>query len=299
MKRIICVLCAISLALVLLTGCGSSPKKTLRVGVMPDLNCVPMSVAEQQGFLGANVELVLFRSAQERESALMSGAIDGCSSDMLAVCFAENAGQRLLMTSVTNGDYAIVASQEMDADSLVGMKLAVSTSTIIEYVADSIIEELGGDPASSETINVPKLPSRLELLATGEVDAIGVPEPFATEAENSGGVVLGRASELDILPSILCFSEQAVTEKAALIKAFAKAYDQAVAYMAETDRGDYLPAAVEALGLPDAANSVRLPDYRTTTLPERAQLERVERWLRGKALIDCEIVYEDLVWNGN
>ncbi|MCX6021838.1 MAG: MetQ/NlpA family ABC transporter substrate-binding protein, partial [Chloroflexi bacterium] len=65
-------------------------KKTgpLKIGVLAVVDMLPFQVAEDEGLwknLGAQVELVSFRSAVERDTALTAGEIDAVYSDMISL----------------------------------------------------------------------------------------------------------------------------------------------------------------------------------------------------------------------
>ena len=91
-----------ALALVLaLGGCApqAAPKETLslKVGVLPIVDVLPMYVAEQEGYFkeqNLQVELVLFPSALERDSAFVAGQIDGELNDPISTALLNKDGEK-------------------------------------------------------------------------------------------------------------------------------------------------------------------------------------------------------------
>lgn len=299
MLKIISVL-AVCMSMLLLPACSAMKKsEPLRVGMMSDINSIPYIVAKQQGFYDQNIEITVFMSPTDRDSALFSGNLDGCSTDVLAVCLAQNGDMPMFITSTTSGDYGVIAGKASGvkaASDLKGKEIGLSINTIIEYVTDCILADNKVDPSGITKTAVPKTPSRLELLEAGQISAIAVPEPFVTAAEKSGGVVIGRASDLGIAPCVMAFTGKAVEDKQSLIKAFDKAYDKAVDYMQKTPAEAYMPAVIEELGLPAITSEINLPEYLHTALPEKGQVERAANWLFEKELVDQQFTYEGLVW---
>ena len=83
------------------------------------------------------------------------------------------------------------------------------------------------DPSDIEKSIIPKIPLRLEMLQTGQVDAATLPEPFASSAIKSGAKVLDSTDNLGINPGVIIFAESSIKSKSEGIKAFYRAYDRA------------------------------------------------------------------------
>jgi len=79
-----------------LFGCQEDIKEnTLKVGILPNEEVLPLYVAEEEGFFekhDVNIEIVNFQSAAERDAALQAGAVDGVEGDLLAVALIRQGG---------------------------------------------------------------------------------------------------------------------------------------------------------------------------------------------------------------
>ena len=89
------------LSALLLAGCdgeGSTPSleglpaehQTLTMAVLPVIDILPFHVADQNGFfeqIGVNVELVPVKSAQERDTLMQTGQVDGMLTDFSRLCY--------------------------------------------------------------------------------------------------------------------------------------------------------------------------------------------------------------------
>jgi len=293
----------LSLGLVLLmlavtAACSSGRSgKALKVGIMPDFDSIPLMVAKEQGLLPENIELVIFMSPMDRDAALYAGELDGTISDILAVCQAKDGGFDVSITSKTDGCYGLLTAEPVSsAKELEGKQIGMSLNTIIEYVADRIITEDGGDPALVEKVSVPKIPSRLELLGNNQLDAITVPEPYVTAASAQGAHLVSTSAALGINPGILLFTRETVNDKADEIRALYKAYDAAVDYIHENASSVFMPDVIEELGLPEEAIDASLPDYTHAVMPSEEEVEAAMEWLQSKDMLKSEYAYDDLIW---
>lgn len=303
MKKILIFALITILIFALCSGCsgmgtGNAELQPLTLGLMSDLNSIPFIIAKQQGYLGDNVTIEIFKSSIDRDSALFSGNLDGTVSDLLAVALAQNGDFEAYATSTTNGRYGIAAtvvSGVKTAKDLEGKEIGLSLNTIIEYFVDRAVTLDGGDPKKVEKIAVPKMPTRLELLENNQIDAIGAPDPFITAAATSGATIVCTSDELGINPSCMFFTGSAVKEKSKELTALYKAYDKAVEYINNGDPAEFMPKVIEELGLPESAIDVVLPAYEKNTPVEKAEVEQAVEWLATHGLIKKTFEYADLV----
>ncbi|MGP1407076.1 ABC transporter substrate-binding protein [Selenomonas sp.] len=288
----------------LAAGCGGGKQElsTLKIGLMPDTDSVPFIIAQEKGYFkeeGLNVELHPFKSAMDRDSALQSGNLDGAVSDMLAVAFAKTGGFDVKVTSMTDGSYKLIAAPGMKpptVKALAGREVAVSRNTIIEYVTDHILESnaMTGDDIAK--VIIPQIPTRLELLQSGNLAAATLPEPMASIAVHNGCQFITGSDELGINPGVILFTGKSTKEKEAEIKAMYRAYNKAVAYLNSAARSEYIDLVVEKGGFPPAAkDALTLPVYHEAGLPKQSDVADCMAWLKRKALIEETYDYADLV----
>lgn len=306
MKRFLCIILS---AIMLLTttacaGTKSSKKelKELTIGVLPDLDSIPLIIAEQNGYFeesGAKIKIETFKSAKDRDSALQSGNLDGAISDMLAAAFAAEGGFDVKMTSKTDGSYKLLVNADKGIDSfdkLKGKDIAISQNTIIEYATDMMLKEANLKAGDVEKIAIPQMPVRLEMLQNGKVAAATLPEPLASSAIKNGAILLNSSDKLGINPGVLLFTTKATKDKSEEIKAFYKAYNKAVDYLNKEDKSKYIDGLIEKAGFPaDVKDVLVLPKYSKAVLPSEKDFENVINWLTEKNLIKNGYKYDDLV----
>ena len=314
MKKIAVLLLFVTL---LIAGCGASnsekkaetppqSKKPIVIGLMPDTDSIPFIIAEKNGYFkeeGVEVTLMPFKSAMDRDAAMQSGNLDGAVSDLLAVAFAKSGGFDVCVTSMTDGNYRLVAGKSVDlangVSTLKGKDVAVSNNTIIEYVTDQILAKNNMPDTDIEKVVIPQIPLRLEMLQNGKLAAATLPEPMASIAIFHGCKFVTDSAELGINPGVMMFTKAAVKDKNSEIAAVYRAYNKAVDYLASTDREKYIDFIIEKNGFPSEAKSaLKLPSYHKAALPEEKDITECMEWLNSKKLVSDKYSYQDLVVKG-
>ena len=280
----------------------------LKIGLLLIEDSIPFWVAEQEGYYqeqGIDVELIPFLSALERDSALAAGAIDAAISDPVGAILFDKGTGRLKITSLglgktpAEGVFAILASPKSDittAKQLKGVEIAVSNSTIIEYVTDKLLENQGFLPGEISKIEVKKMPIRMQMLLSNSVAAATLPEPLASIAAAKGAKVILKDSSThqSLSQTVIIFRTEFLTQKKATVQKFFKAYGDAVRSI-NADPEKFRPLFLEKGRIPPfMADSYPIPVY-----PEPAPFsidlyQPVIKWLAAKGLVD-EIPYKKMV----
>ncbi|MDK2933790.1 MAG: NitT/TauT family transport system substrate-binding protein [Clostridiales bacterium] len=301
-KMILIVLC--SFLLLIFTGCNSQLNEKITIGLMPDVNSVPFIIAAEKGLFkeqGLNVETQLFMSAVERDAALQAGKIDGCVSDILAVVFARQGGFDVKMTSVTDGDYVLLASKHSNIDNIRDLKnveIGLSTNTIIEYVTDTILTKNGLKEEEIKRMPIPKIPIRLEMLENGKIYGACLPQPLATLAEEKGAKVIATSSKQGLAPSVMVFNSDIIKQKKQAIKKIYEAYNQAVQLINDNPSSFMDLIVQKAKFPPEIRDAVQLPQYKKAELPKQEDVNEVLNWMEKKGLLKRQFKYNDMVEKG-
>jgi NitT/TauT family transport system substrate-binding protein len=280
----------------------SGSLETISIGVLPDVDSIPLIIADKNGYFkeeGVEVDIQHFKSAPDRDSALQSGNIDGAVSDILAAAFANDGGFKVKITSLTNGTYKLLVNKDKgikDIQALKGKSIAISTNTIIEYATDKMLEEGGLKPEDVHKVAIPQIPTRLEMLQNGKIDAATLPDPLASVAVKDGAALLNSTDKMGINPGVLLFTQDAIDKKSASIKAMYGAYDKAVEYLKKEPVSSYADVLINDVGFPEGIeDSISLPAYTQVTLPSQKDFDDVIKWLTDKKLIKNSYEFEQLV----
>ena len=301
MKKIACAV-LIMVMLTALSACSGKKLQAITVGVLPDVDSIPLIIADNNGYFkdeNLEVKIQSFKSAMERDAALQTGNLDGAVSDILAAAFAKEGGFDVKITSKTDGSYKLLVGKDSGIVDMAGLKdksVAISKNTIIEYATDRMLETAGMTGNDINKTAIPQIPTRLEMLQNGKIDAATLPEPLASVAMGNGAILLNSSDNLDINPGVLLFMTKTLNAKPDEIKAFYKAYNKAVDYLKTQDQSKYIDVLIEKAGFPpEVRDTIKLPAYSKAELPTEKDFNSVIDWLTKNNLIKGQYSFNDLV----
>ncbi|HPT69577.1 MAG TPA: MetQ/NlpA family ABC transporter substrate-binding protein [Syntrophomonas sp.] len=312
MRKLLTVM-LVGLCVFILVGCGDEgnnsqekvPQKTITIGVMPDVESIPFVIAEKNGYFtkaGVNVKIEHFTSAKDRDSALQSGKLDGVITDVLAVAFANEGGIDLKMIARSEGNILLMAGKDSGIktiNDLKGRSVGLSTNTIMEYTVDQMLVSAGMQASDINKIAIPPLPTRLEMLQGGKIDAAILPEPLAGLAIKGGAVTLSTTDELKNKAGAIAFTGKCLKENPNEIKAIVAAYNQAADDLQKQPPGNYIDYIIQEQGFPPAIkDSLTLPKYQHASAPDTKIVANVVEWMLDKQLIKNSFAYKDLTAEG-
>lgn len=307
-RKLVCwllIMCCLGLA-----GCNQADKSTesakseniIRIGVMPDVESIPLIIAEKNGYFekeGVQVKLVHFKSAKDRDSALQSGELDGVISDMVAVVFANEGGINIKAISRIDGNIALLAGKSSGIQSMSDLKgkdIGLSTNTVMEYSLDRMLQAAGMQPGDIQKIAIPQLPTRLEMLQGGKVAAAILPQPLSDLAVKNGATVLNSTDQMKNKAGVTAFTAKSLKENPQAIKAVFRAYNEAVVYLEKEPVANYIDFVIEAQGFPaEVKGSFTLPRYQPATAPDEKVFTDVIAWMTAKGNVKGSYKYSDLV----
>ncbi len=292
-------------ALSLLAGCSPQPAADttpIKFAALPILDVLPVYVAQEAGFFtqqGIQVEIVPVASAAERDQVVAAGQADGMVNDLLSVALYNRKQVQVQviryarLTAAGAPLYRILASPKSGitkVQDLAGVEIAVSQGSIIDFVTDSILTHEGVKEDQVKTVAVPKIPDRMSLLASGQVRAATLPEPFATLAIQQGAVVVvDDVAYPDIANSVISFRKPVMDERPGTVKKFLAAINQAVdelnvnpeKWRKLLDTYKLVPSAMVA--------SYPMPKFPGNSLPGQVQFDLAVNWALGRGLIDQKL----------
>jgi len=262
------------------TGAGEvdGPLSPLTVGMMPAVDTAPFFLARDAGYFsdeGLEVTFELFTSAQDRQSALQTGMIDGAMTDLVAVAVNVAGGFDIRATMLTDGVFPVMA-QPGAAE-----KRRVRIGLMEVSVANFLVDQWLSDDYTLEKVFINSIPARLEAVVSGQLDMGLFPEPVASVGEMRGLEKLLFEPVDGFSPDVIVFTGDARKNKSREIHAFHAAYNRAVADIAVDDS-----LAMDAIisNIPNVSEELRpfivLPEYHPARLPDDAAVTRIIEWTR-------------------
>lgn len=274
----------------------------ISLGAMSSMDYVPFVIAQREGMydsLGLKVNIVKFFSANDRDAAFQSGNIDGTVIDFTGAIIQQANGIDLKMVMKNDGFFYFIAGKNSGIQSLPqlrGKNVAVSRNTVIEFSTDKALESVGILPSQVNKPEINKIPLRLEMLQSGQVDASIFPDPFATIAKSNGHTSLVTTKDLNISVTGTMFTGKALQEKSREIEVLIKGYNQAIDYIKEHPVGDWSKILIEDTGLPaHLVDEIVIPDYKYASLPSQKDITVTIEWLKNKNLIPAVYDGKELI----
>ncbi|MDF1542199.1 MAG: ABC transporter substrate-binding protein [Anaerosomatales bacterium] len=325
MRRIVRFTLVLALAAALaLAGCSSDepaeapseqpgePAK-ITIGTLATQDSLPLWAAEEKGYFSdaglPEVEIVTFQSAQESQTAFVSGAVDALMTDLIVAANLHASGTPVIVPTVMlgatteQGRFAIVAAPGSDVTSmsdLAGVPVGTASATITEYILDMLMAEAGvaADVVKEE---VQKMPVRFQLLMSGQLAAASLPEPFVTLAELEGASIVPGGDDTmaasNISQSVLCVNKAFAdtAEGDAAVAALLEAWDAAVTDI-NADPDAFRTTLVSKARLPEPlTETYNVSDYPLAAPPAATDVQKVLDWMDEKGYLQAPITPADIL----
>jgi NitT/TauT family transport system substrate-binding protein len=291
-------------------ACTAQPAEpaTVRLGLLPILETLPMHVAQAEGLFaeqGLQVEFIPVASAAERDQLMQSGQIDGMINDLVSTVFYNQAEPQITVVRLARTatseypQYRVLAGKDSgitSVDGLSGVPIGISEGTVIEYVTDRLLEAEGLAADEIAYLAVPRIPDRLALLESGELQAATLPDPLASLALAGGAsVVVDDTRHPEYGNSLISFRKSFVDENPLAVRGFLAALEEATRRInADKSAWIELIAAQQLVPAP-LLEGYALPDFPPASVPSEAQFDDVVAWATAKGLISADVDYADSV----
>jgi NitT/TauT family transport system substrate-binding protein len=307
MKKLFVSFIALVVALGGLAGCSAGKSEesvTLRIGTGPIMDVLSLYLAEQENYFqdeGVTVEIVPFVSARDTFAAMQAEEVDGVWIDFVTLFLLNNAGteSRMICASWAEMAQLVILSTPdspiRNLEDLRGVDIAIGHNTISEFVITQILRAGGLDEKESQYVEVAAMPLRLEMLSSGQVEAVILAEPLASLAVYQGAHFVVNDAELGIPPGGLFFRQAVLEEHPEAIRALLRATNRAIeAVNAGPDQYEQL--FFEKSNIPEVLrDTFTVPHYSKCAAPGETVIQKFNDWMVEKGLLESPMPYERLV----
>jgi NitT/TauT family transport system substrate-binding protein len=310
MKRL--MLCLV-LAALALGGCAPAAPEitTLRIGVLPILETLPLYVAQSQGYFaaeGLQVEIIPAASAAERDQLMQADQIDAIINDLVSVLLYNKDQVQIVVVrfarvaSAQDPAYRILASKDSGISTvgdLANVPIGVSEGTVIEYVTDRLLQAEGLAAGDIQTIAVPKIADRMALLDSGEIKAATLPDPLSSLALQSGAkLIIDDTAHPEFGTSVLSFRLAIVDDSPQAVRAFLRAVEKATADI-NGDPAKWTTLLTDNKLVPaPLIGTYQLPVFPAASVPSEAQYADALAWAIERGLLSGSAAYAESVNDG-
>ena len=273
--------------------------ETLTMGILPAESAIPIILAYENGYfndLGLDVNIQAFSSPNDRNIAVQSGNVDGVIGDVMTAASFVDHGIPVVITSDIAEDFKILSSPNSGVTTmadLAGKKISLVPNFILEYIMDQYAKEFDFD---YDIVEIASFSGRAEALLDDQIDGVVYTEPTAGMLVSQGAHLLGSSKESGIKGGTLMFTQATTENRSDDIRAFYRAYNEAIDYMNATDVSEYS----DILGnyqFPEAIADYLSGMYGTFTYAgviDETQFDDIIQWTAEKGQISQSYSYDDL-----
>jgi NitT/TauT family transport system substrate-binding protein len=292
-----------------LAACAPAPASApapvvLKMAILPIIDALPMYVADQAGLFtqeGVKVEFVPVGAAPERDQLIAAGQADGMINETLSTFFFNKDQTQIqivryaLVPAANAGHFFILTSGRSGITTPAGLKgveIGISQGTVIEYVADRLLEKQGFSAAEIKTLAVPKMPDRMALLASGGLKAAVLPDPLAALAVQQGATaVLDDAHYPHFGFSVISFRKSVIDQHPEAIRGFLAAIEAATKLI-NADPAKYVSVLSDQKIIPaPLAKTYQAPPFPAAGVPSEAEWTDALDWAKSKGLVQSDVSY--------
>lgn len=287
---------------------GGEENKHLRLALLPIPDVLPVYVAEEKGYfaeMGITVEALSVGSAVDRDQLLQAGSVDGMINEISGAASFNRDRNRVKIVSIARspiGDsplfrvLAAPGSNLKNVADLANIPIGISKNTIIEYITTRLLEAGGVSGQAIQYRSVPVLPERLQLLLSGQLQAVTLPDPLGASAVKAGAVEIVNDTALkSVSASVVTFTDDVLVNKTDTVKKFMAAWDRACADL-NSDPAAYQVLMLKKIRVPKNIQSdFRIPPMPRQEVPSKAQWDDVMAWMLEKKILTTPLAYESSV----
>lgn len=239
----------ILLALFSLASCGGKSEEmvrreaqmadsaALKIATLPTIDCLPLYLVEQYQLddeAGLDLRLVPFRAQMDQDTALLRGRVEGLFTDLIRLHRLEQVeGKPMKTLSSTMLSWKLVTSKnarikelkQLD-DKMVAMTRHSATDVLTWQMVDSA--RLMQERVYRIQVNDVKI--RFDMLMSANIDAMWLPEPWATAALQAGHRVIYDVGKASWRPGVLAMADSVLADSTRRKQAdmLVQLYNQAV-----------------------------------------------------------------------
>lgn len=214
---------------------GGLDDDMLRIAVTPTLDCLPLYLAQQEGWFdreGISVQLVPYQAQMDQDTAIERSRVHGMTTDTERMAWLQQHGTPVEQVATTTLSWQLITNKaarltllsQLD-DKMVAMTRHSATDMLAQHAVDSA--GLQSDRVFRIQIN--DINVRLSMLQNGIMDAMLLPEPQATVARVDGHPVLMSTDEMGRHLGVLVFRSDVMADTTmhSQVERFVKVWQQA------------------------------------------------------------------------
>lgn len=295
---------------------------TIRVAVLPTLDCLPLYYAQQEGIfdsLGIHVRLKTYKAAMDADTAFLGQSADAIMTDLVKAAIWQANGDSICVTMGTPLQLYLLTAYSARIRQTTSLKekiIGITRHSAVDMATDMILNEAN---LLSTDLNKPQINNvrlRCLMVDQNQYDGAMLPEPYASECEARGARRVTGTPQLGIRLGAFVMKDSVYKRHKDDADKLRQAYEMAVVQLNEriarfqeclTDTILMNSKDAPRLGLIEyfpAKHRIELPDtllkvtaFDTPFTPDDSTLAKVQRWCKGRELLKKDIDLSTLLIN--
>ena len=264
----------------------------LQVAVLPTLSCLPVHYALRMGMFrqaGISVRLWRYQAQMDVDTSLVQGHVQIAISDPFHAIRLPSDSLFIAPLMAMKEPLSLMALKGRRVKRIQQMKektVAVNRLSSSDYWCQRMTEDAKLDLSTIFRPQVNDLYLRTDMLLNGFLDAVILPEPYATWAALEGHKRISVSKEEGVSNALWIVAQRQTIDKTlrAQAKTFARVYEEAVRQMSEDVQADTIRAILksEYRMPPLLADTIQLSPISAPYPLRAADVETAAEWLRAQ-----------------
>ena len=214
---------------------GGLDDDVLRIAVTPTLDCLPLYLAQQEGWFtreDISVQLIPYQAQMDQDTAIERRRVHGMTTDTERMTWLQQHDTPVEQVATTTLSWQLITNKAARLTLLTQLDdkmVAMTRHSATDMLAQQAIDQAGLQPEHVFRIQINDINVRLSMLQNGIMDAMFLPEPQATLARLDGHPVLMSTEETGQHLGVLVFRSDVMADTAmhSRVERFVKVYQQA------------------------------------------------------------------------
>ena len=268
---------------------------SLKVAVMPTIDCLPLFVADELGLFErerVSVRLYLYQAQMDCDTALLNGRVDGAMTDLVRAERMQQSGTPLHYATSTNLWWRLLTSRQARIKMLPQLDdkmLAMTRYSGTALLADKLVDSVGLKQERVFRIQVNDVNVRLDMLRTGVMDALLLPEPQATAAMQMESLSLYDSRQSDLCLGVMAFSEAFMRDSlhCKQVDGLLRAYSDACDTLSAKGLSAFRDLIAKCCGVaPVVVDSMQQHvTFATAHEPRQTDIDKAREWLKKQSTL--------------
>ncbi len=287
-----------ALVLCLFAGCKGEGRvaadevdsTTLRIAVLPTMDCLPLFVADECGLFraeGLDVLLVVYEAAMDADTAFVRGYVDAVATDVVKSVMLPAEDDSLKVVLNYDMPLYLLSSMESGIQRTEDIKekiVALTRNSWVDMSTDKILASVNLDAEQLNKPQINNLHLRARMLIQNQYDGAVLPEPFAALCEANGARRLCGTETFGVPMGALVTYGSTMARREDDFQRLCKVYNIATDTInSRIARNEsmvkFLPLDI---AVPDSL--VRVGKYGHSTVVDGTTIDDIKTWIDGRKL---------------